>query len=183
MTTEPDPHEPAPSEEPSEAQAGNGTMHAAGKASVRSGLARRRNPALVLLGDFASNTRRLVFRDPLSLFLLVASIGLAITFAALLGDIKPSSSGRQVPLSTVQGLAKRHAVNSALLLDHDSRVEVTTNGSAPPIPVSGALPPEPVPAPISPRSPAKATRRRIPGSRRMRLPLAITRSRARMQSR
>ena len=68
----------------------------------------------------------MLFKDPLSLFLLLASLGLAISFAVLLGDIKPSSAGRQVPLSTVQGLAKRHAISRALLLDHDSRVEVTT---------------------------------------------------------
>jgi cell division protease FtsH len=147
MTTEPDPHEPTSSNgSPIEKQSGNGTVSAAGKASVRSGLAQRRNPALVFLGDFAGNARRIAFRDPLSLFLLLASIGLAITFATLLGDIKPSSSGRQVPISTVQELAKRHDVASAVLLDHDSRVEITTTTAAPPIPPSGALPPEAVPA-------------------------------------
>jgi cell division protease FtsH len=160
MTTEPDPHEPTSSDDsPSEKQSGNGTVSAAGKASVRSGLAQRRNPALVFLGDFAGNARRVAFRDPLSLFLLLASIGLAITFATLLGDIKPSSSGRQVPISTVQELAKRHDVASAMLLDHDSRVEITTTTAAPPIPSSGALPPEPVPvasaSPKGSKGPAK----------------------------
>jgi cell division protease FtsH len=160
MTTEPDPHEPTSSDDsPSEKQSGNGTVSAAGKASVRSGLAQRRNPALVFLGDFAGNARRVAFRDPLSLFLLLASIGLAITFATLLGDIKPSSSGRQVPISTVQELAKRHDVASALLLDHDSRVEIATTTAAPPIPSSGALPPEPVPvasaSPKGSKGPAK----------------------------
>ena len=74
---------------------------------MRSGLARRRNPVLVTLGAFGSNARRIAFRDPLSLFLLLASIGLAIAFALLLGSIRPSSSGRQVPISTVQTLAKQ----------------------------------------------------------------------------
>jgi cell division protease FtsH len=124
-------------------------VSAAGRASVRSGLARRRNPALVFLGDFVGGTRRMLFKDPLSLFLLLASLGLAISFAVLLGDIKPSSAGRQVPLSTVQGLAKRHAISRALLLDHDSRVEITTNTSAPLIPASGTLPLEPVQAPLT----------------------------------
>jgi hypothetical protein len=67
-------------------------------------LARRRNPALVLLGDFAKGTRRILLRDPLSVFLLAASIGLATTFAVLLGDIKPGSKGMQVPISTIQAL-------------------------------------------------------------------------------
>jgi cell division protease FtsH len=161
MTTEPDPHEPTPNDDsPSEKQSGNGTVSAAGKASVRSGLAQRRNPALVFLGDFAGNARRIAFRDPLSLFLLLASIGLAIAFATLLGDIKPSSSGRQVPISTVQELAKRHDVASALLLDHDSRVEITTTTAAPPIPASGALPPEPAPAPSAPTKGAKGSSRK-----------------------
>ncbi len=109
--------------------------------AVRSGLAHRRNPALVALGDFAQGARRAALRDPLALFLLLASIGLAIAFATLLGDIKPSSSGTQAPLSTVQKLAKRKEISNALLLDHDNRVEVTTRiGASISVPgiVSGA---------------------------------------------
>jgi cell division protease FtsH len=101
-----------------------------GAARVRSGLAQRRNPVLVTLGSFAGGVRRTLTRDRLSLFLLLASIGLAITFAVLLGDIKPASSGQQVPISTVQTLAKEHQISSATLLDHDSRVEVTTAPTA-----------------------------------------------------
>jgi cell division protease FtsH len=101
----------------------------AAAASVRSGLAHRRNPALARVGELAQAARRLVLRDPLSLFLLLASIGLAITFATLLGQIKPASSGTQVPLSAVQKLAKHHEVASATLLDHDSRVVLTTTGT------------------------------------------------------
>jgi cell division protease FtsH len=96
---------------------------------VRSGLAHRRNPALVRIIELAQGARRLAFRDPLALFLLLASIGLAIAFATLLGEIKPGSSGRQVPLSTVQKLAKGHEIASATLLDHDNRVEVLSTGS------------------------------------------------------
>jgi cell division protease FtsH len=102
----------------------------AGSASVRSGLAHRRNPLLTRIVEFLQTVRRLAFRDPLALFLLLASIGLAITFATLLGDIKPGSSGTQVPLSTVQKLAKDHGIASATLLDHDSRVELTTTGAS-----------------------------------------------------
>jgi cell division protease FtsH len=101
----------------------------AGASAVRSGLANRRNPALTRLVEFAQTVRRITFRDPLSLFLLLASIGLAVAFATLLGEIKPGSSGTQVPLSSVQKLAKRHEVSSATLLDHDSRVVLTTTGT------------------------------------------------------
>jgi cell division protease FtsH len=107
---------------------------------VRSGLARRRNPVLVVLGDFAGGTRRLLFRDPLALFLLLASIGLGIAFAELLGDIKPSSSGMQVPISTVQSLSSHKQIASAVLLDHDNRVELSTTAKAPPVSANGTLP-------------------------------------------
>jgi cell division protease FtsH len=100
-----------------------------GAATVRSGLAHRRNPVLARLVELAQAARRIVLRDPLSLFLLLASIGLAIAFATLLGDIKPASSGTQVPISTVQKLAKHHEIASATLLDHDSRVVLTTTGA------------------------------------------------------
>jgi cell division protease FtsH len=102
----------------------------ANRPTVRSGLAHRRNPALVKLGELAQNTQRIVLRDPLALFLAIASLILAIAFATLLGDIKPSSAGTQAPLSTVQKLAQRHELANALLLDHDNRVEVTAKPSA-----------------------------------------------------
>ncbi len=102
---------------------------AAGAKAVRSGLANRRNPVLVKFLETAQAVRRIALRDPLALFLLLASIALAITFASLLGAIKPASSGTQVPLSAVQKLAKHHEVASATLLDHDSRVVLNTTGS------------------------------------------------------
>ena len=111
---------------------------------MRSGLAHRRNPALVKLQEFAASARRLILKDPLSLFLLLASIALAITFASLLGGIKPSSSGMQVPISTAQGLAKQHDIQTAVLLDHDNRLELTTTAKAPSVLANGT-----VPAPIT----------------------------------
>ena len=122
-----DDHESSDHAPPNPPASTNGSSPAAAKA-VRSGLAHRRNPALVRLIEIAQGARRIVARDPLSLFLLLASIGLAVAFVTLLGEIKPGSSGRQVPISTVQKLAKSHEVQSATLLDHDSRVEVTTTG-------------------------------------------------------
>ncbi len=105
---------------------GKRTSSSGQRPPVRSGLAQRRNPVLVSVGDIAGATRRLVFRDLVSLFLVIASIALAIAFGLLLGSIQPSSTGTQVPISTVQALAKQHNIASATLLDHDSRVELTT---------------------------------------------------------
>jgi cell division protease FtsH len=106
----------------------NGTSKT-GRAAVRSGLAHRRNPVLVKLVEFAQAARRIALRDPLALFLLIASIALAVAFATLLGQIKPGSAGTQVALSTVQKMAKQKEIASATLLDHDSRVEVKTTGT------------------------------------------------------
>src|SRR6476661_951859 len=111
----------------------------AGATGVRSALAHRRNPVLVAVGDFAGAVRRAAFRDPLSLFLALASLGLAIAFATLLGSIKPSSVGTGVPLSTVQKLARNHEITNALLLDHDSRVDISTTPTAPPVAPDGTL--------------------------------------------
>jgi cell division protease FtsH len=117
-------------------QGSNGHSPAAAKV-VRSGLANRRNPVLARTADFFSASRKFLLRDPMSLFLLIASIALAITFFVLLGAIKPGSSGTKVPLSTVQNLASKHNVASAVLLDHDARVEVTTKPSAPALNANG----------------------------------------------
>ncbi|HST55768.1 MAG TPA: ATP-dependent zinc metalloprotease FtsH [Solirubrobacteraceae bacterium] len=102
--------------------------------AVRSGLANRRHPALVTLGNVAGATRQLLFKDKLSLFLLSASICLALAFTLLLGSIGPSSSGSQVPISLVGKLAKDKQITAATLLDHDSRVQLST---ATPVLVNG----------------------------------------------
>jgi cell division protease FtsH len=121
---------PAPSGAPvgGPPAAANGTS-AKGRAAVRSGLANRRNPVLVKLVEFAQNVRRIALRDPLALFLLIASIVLAVAFATLLGQIKPGSKGTEVAISAVQNMAKQKEIASATLLDHDSRVEVKTSGT------------------------------------------------------
>ncbi|MGH2853593.1 MAG: ATP-dependent zinc metalloprotease FtsH [Solirubrobacteraceae bacterium] len=93
------------------------------------------------LGAFAQSARRVAFRDPIALFLLLASIGLAIAFATLLGDIKPSSSGTEVPINTVQTLAKRHQLAVVVQLDHDNRFELLTTAAAPPLSPLGVVPP------------------------------------------
>ncbi|MHB8242498.1 MAG: ATP-dependent zinc metalloprotease FtsH [Solirubrobacteraceae bacterium] len=124
---------------PPETPASNGKAPAGSVATVRSGLAHRRSPVLVAIAGFGATARRILAKDPLSLFLLLASIGLAIAFATLLGAIKPGSSGRQVPLSAVQTLAKHRDIASATLLDHDSRVELTTTPTAPVVSPEGTV--------------------------------------------
>jgi cell division protease FtsH len=94
---------------------------------------------LVALGDFGSGVLRVALRDLLALFLVLASVVLAVAFGLLLGSIRPGSSGREVPLSAVQGLARHKHLESAVLLDHDSRVEVATSIAAPVIAPSGHL--------------------------------------------
>ncbi len=93
---------------------------------VRSGLAQRRNPLLVGLEGFLQGAARLLLKDPLTTFLALASIGLTLAFALLLGSISPSSYGAQIPLSRVETLARQKSIALATLLDHDSRVEITT---------------------------------------------------------
>jgi cell division protease FtsH len=143
MTDEPTPGDPLPAIPPPAAPSSRNGVAGVGPAALRSGLAQRRNPVLVALGNAASATRRILLRDPLSLFLLLASLALAITFATLLGAIKPSSSGTQIPLSSVQTLAKRHQLTTAVLLDHDSRVELTTTAATPLLAPSGVVPAAP----------------------------------------
>jgi cell division protease FtsH len=121
---------PAPAPAATTAEA-NGGRPSPQRPAVRSGLAQRRNPVLVRINAIAATVARLLLRDPLSTFLLLASIVLAITFATLLGQIKPASSGTEVPISTVQTLAKHREITSAIVLDHDSRVELTTTANAP----------------------------------------------------
>jgi cell division protease FtsH len=143
MTDEPDFPEPSDSSQPSSRDAApvsrNGAPPSA-RPVVRSGLAHRRNPVLVTLGELAQGTRKIIFRDPIALFLALASIVLALAFSTLLGDIKPASSGTAVPLSAVQTLAKRHDLAAATLLDHDSRVELATSTAAPPLSPDGSVP-------------------------------------------
>ncbi len=98
---------------------------------VRSGLARKRNPALALLGEIATSTRRVLFGDLLALALALVSIALAVTFFALLGSIGPSSRGAQIPISRVLRLAEQRRIASATMLDHDNRIEIRIASAAP----------------------------------------------------
>ena len=79
-------HGPPSSHGPSPSPSANGVAPAS-RPTVRSGLAHRRNPVLTKLAELAQNAQRIALRDPLALVLAIASLGLAIAFASLLGDI------------------------------------------------------------------------------------------------
>jgi len=111
---------------PSNGRQSAGRNGAGSAGQVRSGLAQRRNPTAVALGDFAQGIRRLLLRDKVTTFLAFAALALALAFALLLGSIGPSSRGAQIPISRVEILAKDHDVALATLLDHDNRVEILT---------------------------------------------------------
>jgi cell division protease FtsH len=120
---------PKPNGGPNGARSPSGAGGANGRkpaGQVRSGLAHRRNPLLVALEAFLQGLARILLKDPLTTSLALASIALALAFALLLGSIGPSSYGQQIPLSRVETLAKEKSIALAILLDHDSRVELTT---------------------------------------------------------
>jgi cell division protease FtsH len=80
------------------------------------------------VADVLGPVWRLLRRDPLSTFLLVASAALLITFFSLLGSLGPEGAGRKVPLSTVTQLGEGELLHSATLLDYDHQVVVETAG-------------------------------------------------------
>jgi cell division protease FtsH len=70
---------------------------------------------------------RALGRDPLSTFLLLASIVIAIVFFTMLSHLGPDASGRPVDLSSVQRLIDQQHVRSAQLLDYDHQLQVETD--------------------------------------------------------
>jgi cell division protease FtsH len=77
--------------------------------------------------DTLRRAGRAVAGDPLSSFLLLASVALAIAFFALLGSLRPQGEGQQVALTNITTLANSQRVRSAVLLDHDHQVVVQTD--------------------------------------------------------
>src|ERR1700754_4162884 len=77
------------------------------------------------VGTVLGGLVRPLLKDPLSLFLIVASAALTILFFTFLGDSKPSSKGDPIALSTLVSRANAKQILTATLLDQDSRVVVT----------------------------------------------------------
>jgi cell division protease FtsH len=91
---------------------------------------RKRSPASLALARVAEVARalaRTLLSDPLSAFLLAASIALAIAFFTLLSSLGPQGQGQQVALTNITSLASAQRVRSAQLLDHDHQVVVQTD--------------------------------------------------------
>jgi cell division protease FtsH len=74
-----------------------------------------------------STVLRTLTRDPLSAFLLAASVALAIAFFALLNSLRPQAQGQQVALTNITTLAGAQRIRSAVLLDHDHQVVAQTD--------------------------------------------------------
>ncbi len=78
------------------------------------------------LSTIGNGILKILLKDPLAWFLLIAAVALIITFFTLLGQIKPSSPGRAATLSEVTKLAQDKQIRTVLLLDQDNRVIVRT---------------------------------------------------------
>jgi cell division protease FtsH len=70
---------------------------------------------------------KFIARDPLSSFLLLASLVLLITFFSLIGSLGSEGEGRKVPLSTISQLGSAQRIRTAELLDYDHQAIVTTD--------------------------------------------------------
>ncbi|HVY77496.1 MAG TPA: ATP-dependent zinc metalloprotease FtsH [Solirubrobacterales bacterium] len=70
---------------------------------------------------------RFLARDPLSTFLLFASVVLLILFFSLLGSLSSEGSGQKVPISTINQLGSAQRLRTAELLDYDNQVVATTD--------------------------------------------------------
>ncbi|MCU0313984.1 MAG: cell division protein FtsH, partial [Solirubrobacteraceae bacterium] len=78
------------------------------------------------LSEIGQRALKILLKDPLAWFLLLAAIALGITFFSLLDDIQPQSPGRQVTLTEVTELARDRQIATATLYDQDSRIVLVT---------------------------------------------------------
>jgi cell division protease FtsH len=88
---------------------------------------KKKSPSLERARDILSSIGRFLGRDPISTFLLAASLVILILFFSLLGSLSSEGSGQKVPLSTVNKLAEGELVRSATLLDYDHQIVVETD--------------------------------------------------------
>jgi cell division protease FtsH len=76
--------------------------------------------------EVLSTTLRKIASDPLSTFLLCASVGLVIAFFVLLGSLRPEGSGQLVALSNITSQAHARHIRAATLLNYDHQVVAQT---------------------------------------------------------
>ena len=84
-----------------------------------------KTPISERIGDGLKAVAKWLIKDPMTTFLLVASIALAIVFFTLLDSIGPDSEGAKVPLSQISVLADDKQIASSTLLDQDAQVVAT----------------------------------------------------------
>ncbi len=78
-------------------------------------------------GELLQPIWRFLRKDPLSTFLLAASIALVIIFFSLLGSLGPQGEGQKVPLSTLTRLGDAQRLRTATLLDYDAQIVAATD--------------------------------------------------------
>jgi len=86
-----------------------------------------KSPFLERIEDFLGGVWKFLSRDPISTFLLAASLVIVILFFSLLGSLGSEGSGEKVPLSTINRLAEAKRIDTAELLDYDHQVVVETD--------------------------------------------------------
>ncbi len=87
---------------------------------------RKSHPFVEGVGAVLGGIGKFLRRDPLSTFLLSASIALVIVFFSLLGSLGPEGQGTKVPLSTISNIAETKRIANVTLLDYDHQVVVET---------------------------------------------------------
>jgi cell division protease FtsH len=87
-----------------------------------------KSPLLERARDILAPVGRFFSRDPLSTFLLAASLVILILFFSLLGSLGSEGTGRKVPLSAISQLAEGELLRTATLLDYDHQIVVETDG-------------------------------------------------------
>ncbi|MEV4418364.1 ATP-dependent zinc metalloprotease FtsH [Patulibacter sp. NPDC049589] len=85
---------------------------------------RNTSPTLDWLRGAGSAVLKMLTKDLLRTFLLVASITLAVLFFTLLGSLKPEGEGEPISLTRVVDAASAKQVSRATLYDHDHQVVI-----------------------------------------------------------
>ncbi|HWA55182.1 MAG TPA: ATP-dependent zinc metalloprotease FtsH [Solirubrobacterales bacterium] len=90
--------------------------------------AKKKSPFAERAAEILGRIGRALRKDPLSTFLLLASVALLITFFSFLGSLGPEGTGSKVPLSTLTKYGEANLLSSVTLLDYDHQAEALTKG-------------------------------------------------------
>jgi cell division protease FtsH len=89
---------------------------------------KKKSPFAERAAEILGRVGRALRKDPLSTFLLLASVALLITFFSFLGSLGPEGTGSKVPLSTLTKYGEANLLSSVTLLDYDHQAEALTKG-------------------------------------------------------